>query len=85
VNQSTTLATRRRSPWWVREMTSLSLHRLAGKLYNEFRTDGITAEQSKLLDAVISELEYRQRRLCAPDRCTCMFCCSPFPEDATGP
>lgn len=70
--------TRRRSPWWVREMTSLSLHRLGGKLLNKFRSDGITHSEDKLLTSVMSELEYRARRSAQPDRCACQLCMSPF-------
>lgn len=72
---------RRRSTWWQREMKSVGLHRLAGKLYNEFQCEGLTPAQDHTLSGCISELEYRNRRLAAPDRCTCMFCTEPFPDD----
>jgi hypothetical protein len=63
-------------------MTSLSLHRLAGKILNKFRTDGISAKEDQLYDAVLSELSYRARvQRVRADQCTCMFCVGPFDGD----
>lgn len=70
---------RRRSPWWVREYSFVTLHRLGGRLLNQWRTDGLTDGQLALLQGVESELAYRNRRRPAPDRCTCQLCCEPFP------
>lgn len=70
---------RRRSAWWMREMSSQSLHRTAGRLYNKLRTDGVSAAEDATLDGLLSELEHRRRRAACPaDQCTCMFCCGPF-------
>lgn len=77
---SSTLA-RRRSPWWVREMKSVGLHRLAARLWHEFSTDGLSPQQEHLYDGVLSELAYRRRRVAVPDWCSCMFC---TPEDVVG-
>jgi hypothetical protein len=72
---------RRRSPWWVREMKSQALHRLGGRLYNDSQMQELTPNQEWLWSCVVSELEYRQRRQPPPDRCACLLCCAPFPDD----
>lgn len=74
---------RRRSPQWVRAMSSQQLHSIGGKLQRErFEGGGISDRQEALWDAVISELEYRRRRSKSIwDTCSCQLCVSPFPED----
>lgn len=76
---------RRCSPAWVREMNSQSLHRLGGKLLNDYRYGDLTERQDALWQAVVSELAYRQRRRVALDRCTCLLCCDPFEEGPEAP
>lgn len=71
---------RRRSPQWVRDMRSEGLHRLGARLQTEYRTVGITERQEAVWDAVVSELDYRNRRRHPMDRCTCLLCSSPFPD-----
>lgn len=69
------LVHRRRSPGWVRSMSSRELHGLAGRLQREFTEDRLSARQEWLLDAALSELEYRHRSTTsALDRCWCWFC-----------
>lgn len=69
---------RRRSPWWVRSMTSQALHGLAGRLQRiEYRgVDPLSGGQDWLLDAAISELTWRskQARRSRRPSCTCHFC-----------
>lgn len=72
--------TRRRSPWWVRELSTRSLHGMGGKLSQLYRTDGLSDRQLATLGACESELAYRNRRLVVADRCTCQLCCEPFPD-----
>jgi hypothetical protein len=80
----TTNPHRRRAPYWVRQYSDGALHGLAGKLARLEHTPeaDFSDRQSWLLDACISELEWRARR----DRrdgissCTCAFCFGPFPE-----
>lgn len=74
---------RRRSPYWVRALSDTATHALAGKLARDSKYCAeFSSHQSWLLDACISELEYRARR----DRrdgirsCSCEFCCEPFPD-----
>lgn len=75
----------RRAPGWVRDMTSLSLHRLGGKLLNDFRAAGLTERQEWLWCTVINELEFRNRRRYVRDRCTCLLCVGPFEEGDESP
>lgn len=62
-------------------MPSQSLHRLAGKLYNDFRTVGLSERQHDLFDGVLSELAYIRRRTRPVDLCTCWFCVGPFDDE----
>lgn len=77
--------TRRRAPGWVREMTSLSLHRLGGRLINDARIRDLSSRQEAVWAAVVSELEYRNRRRIIKDRCTCLICVGPFVEEDPNP
>lgn len=70
---------RRRSLQWQRDLTAESLHGLAGRLQREFRTTGLSIGQEKLLDQIISELEYRHRHPDTWRRCDCDLCVDPFP------
>lgn len=72
---------RRRSPDWVRAMSSAQLHATALKLVRESMTADLSTGQEWLWRALTSELEYRQRHpsLFGP-RCACELCCSPFPD-----
>jgi len=75
-------ATRRRSPAWVRAMTSRELHGVAGHLNAERLSADLSDRQEWLWDAVVSELEYRRRRATWPVRsCTCYLCLGPFPYE----
>lgn len=62
-------------------MSSLALHRLGGKLINDFRHAGLTPRQEWLFQMVCDELEYRGRRRIARDRCTCLLCVGPFADE----
>ncbi len=70
---------RRRSPLWVRDMPSNSLHGLALRLMRDGESEDLSDAQEWLWSACISELEYRHRS--APkgeQRCACMLCIPPF-------
>lgn len=73
---------RRRSPAWVRSMTSNELHQIAGRFARQMREQDLTERQEWLFDACISELEYR-RRVTRPTwrACACYLCVSPFPDE----
>lgn len=72
---------RRRSPGWVRAYHDRALHGLAFRLIREQRTRDLSAHQEWLLDAIISELEYRRRHSPRPAwACSCSLCVPPFPE-----
>jgi len=73
-------AARRRSPGWVRQLDRQQLHGLTGRLVNLWRAGDISPRQDWLLDACFSELDYRQRHPEVWARCSCEWCCSPFPE-----
>lgn len=75
------MVVRRRSPFWIREMRWEALHRLGGRLINLWHTDGLSGRQVAVWDAVVSELDYRNRRRLPQDRCTCQLCMSPFIDD----
>lgn len=68
---------RRRSPGWVRSMESRNVHALAFRLRNRFMVEGISSAEEWLLDACISELEYRRRRALRArswSACACELC-----------
>lgn len=71
------MAIRRRSTWWVRELSSQTLHRIGGKLYNEAKEGDLSDSQEALWTWVVAELEYRARRITPADRCTCLLCHTP--------
>ena len=71
---------RRRSAWWLRELPQQSLHRIGGKLYNLAQVQDLSEGQERLWSMVLSELEYRARKITPADRCTCLLCCAPFEE-----
>lgn len=75
------MALRRRSPQWVRELTSRECHGIALKLHRGRTSADLSDAQEWLWEAVISELEYRWRH---PSTewfwCSCELCCPPFPE-----
>lgn len=79
---------RRRSPYWVRRLADTPLHGLAGKLSRLETTPGedFSPAQSWLLEACISELEWRARedRKRSITSCMCQFCFGPF-EDGQAP
>lgn len=79
------LPPRRRSPYWVRALADQALHGLAGKLQRlEHEPQAsFTSHQDWLLDACISELEYRARedRRRGIGACTCCFCFGPFEDE----
>jgi hypothetical protein len=73
--------TRRRSPGWVRRLSSRQLHGLAGKFVRDQQAADLTERQEWLFESVISELEYRHRRCHSVwDRCACAWCVPPFLE-----
>lgn len=72
---------RRRSPAYVRSMTQRELHALTGGLVKRYREGTITRMQDWLLDGCFSELEHRRRNWSYLARCSCEFCCSPFPVE----
>jgi hypothetical protein len=53
---------------------------MGGRLYNESQQRELTAGEEKLWVWIVSELEYRARRITPADRCTCLLCCGPFPD-----
>lgn len=68
---------RRRSPGWVRALESRNLHALAFRLRWEYQDRGLSGPQEWLLDACISELEYRRRRALRCHSwsvCSCELC-----------
>lgn len=72
---------RRRSPLWVRQLPSRTLHGIAGRFQRQRASADLTAAQEWLWDALISELEYRHRTTRpAWQRCSCALCVAPFPE-----
>jgi len=74
-------ATRRRSPGWIRAYSSPALHGLALRLMKMGTTTDLSESQEWLWRAVISELEYRWRTTSGLQRCSCMLCVPPFPEE----
>jgi len=72
--------TRRRSPQWVREWSSETLHGVAGMLTRTARSKDLTRGQETLWAAVISELEYRHRSARRANQwaCYCDYCLPPF-------
>jgi hypothetical protein len=69
---------RRRSPAFVRQMTSEALHGICGKLTHDQVTEDLSERQEWLWEAVLSELAYRNRRRGPGTRCTCQWCWGPF-------
>jgi hypothetical protein len=56
-------------------MDSVTLHRVAGRLCRDFRSQGVTPRQDWLLTQLINELEHRRRTAVNPiDRCACYLC-----------
>lgn len=77
--QHTELLRRRRSPGWVRALTRPQLHALAVRLQRLYHDQLLSPSQEWLLDACLSELEYRHRSSKALlDRCWCQLCFTPF-------
>lgn len=84
---------RRRSAWWLRELPRETLHRIGGRLYNEAQLHDLSKGQEALWAMVVSELEYRNRRITPADRCTCLLCFEPYlhveeaelPDTGVGP
>lgn len=74
---------RRRSPLWVRSLSSADLHAIAGRFARQRRCVDLTDRQEWLWDACVSELEYRQRTTSPSwQRCSCHLCIPPFPDEA---
>lgn len=72
--------TRRRSPAYVREWSSETLHAVAGRLTNIAQQADLSEAQNYLWDCVIAELEYRFRHRSAQwPWCSCELCVPPFP------
>lgn len=70
---------RRRSPGWVRSMTSKEVHAVALKFRRDQEHHDLTEAQEWLWGALISELEYRHRNTKpAWQRCACELCVAPF-------
>lgn len=65
---------RRRSPWWVRQLSSRQVHGLTLRLEAERRASDTSDGQEWLFDACLSELAYRRRRTVVADWCTCDLC-----------
>lgn len=75
-------ATRRRSPGWVRSMTSAGLHGILGRFDRQRQGQDLSEGQEWLYDACVSELEYRRRTTRPMWRaCACRYCIPPFPDD----
>lgn len=72
---------RRRSPMWVRQLDSQTIHAMCGRFARDRRSADLTEAQEWLWDGLISELEYRHRHTRpAYQRCSCEYCVPPFPE-----
>lgn len=73
---------RRRAPYWVRSLTDQALHGLALKTQRSFEVGWISDRQEWMLEACISELEYRARRdaRAGIKACVCQMCCGPFDD-----
>lgn len=71
--------TRRRTPGWVREMTSQDLHAIATRFNHQRTKEDLSDKQEWFYDAIVSELEYR-RRHARPSwsACSCYLCFGPF-------
>jgi hypothetical protein len=73
------MATRRRSPSWVREMSDREVHSIAFRLNYQRQQEDLSGPQEWLYDALVSELAYRRRRARWPERrCSCELCWGPF-------
>lgn len=73
---------RRRSPQWVREMSSRELHGIAFRFNHDRMTADLTERQEWLWAACVSELEWRRAHTYPYwDRCACELCFVPFPDD----
>lgn len=71
--------TRRRSPAWVRSMTSAALHGILGRFDRMRTSEDLSSAQEWLYDACVSELEYRRRQTRPVWRaCSCRYCIAPF-------
>jgi len=72
---------RRRSPEWVRAMTSREIHAIAFRFNYERKEADLSEQQEWLYDALISELEWRRSHARWPEgRCSCELCFGPFPD-----
>lgn len=72
-------ANRRRAPYWVRELSSASLHGLAGRLLRESKVKDLSGAQEWLWDRCINELEWRRRQVRPVwQSCSCELCVGPF-------
>lgn len=70
---------RRRSPRWVRESSSETLHAIAHRFLNMQESVDLTERQEWLWNALVSELEYRWRTTRPSwQRCACGLCRPPF-------
>lgn len=73
--------TRRRSPGWMRQASSETLHGIAWSFVKAQETEDLSEAQEWLWRGLISELEYRQRRARPSwSSCACMLCIPPFPD-----
>lgn len=73
---------RRRSPGWVRAMSSREIHAVAFRFNWERQESDLSEPQEWLYDALVSELEYRRRNARWPEsRCSCELCVNPFEFD----
>ena len=77
-------AVRRRSPWWVRKLSSRQVHALALRIESERIHLGASDDQEWLFDACLSELAYRRRRTVVADWCTCSLCMRLVDQDPDG-
>lgn len=70
---------RRRSPRWVRDLDSDTLHAIATRFLSLQTTADLSERQEWLWTALISELEYRRARTSpAWRKCNCALCVAPF-------
>jgi len=72
---------RRRSPQWIRDLSSNELHALAHHFNHVRPTVDLSDRQEWLFDTLIMELEWRRRTFRpAWAACACMLCIPPFPD-----
>lgn len=66
-----------RTPRWVQDTSTKTLHGIAGHLRRERIRTGLSDAQEWLWDRIVPELERRNKRLPIDLRCYCDLCLDP--------